>query len=492
MDEAPGGDPRGGVRWAEISTLLSERLADEVEVTLIDQNDAFTLGFSKLDILFHHQTRDDVRLPYRRLAKPGVAFRQETVLSIDPQRRQVATNEATYHTDFLVVALGADYDLAATPGFVEGGFEYYSVDGAERLRDELPLFRGGNVLLAVLSIPFKCPPAPYEGILLLHDYLVERGIRDAAQLHVVTPQPAPIPVSSQASKAVERTMAARGIEYTKHRRVYGIDPADKVAHFKDHDEPYDLFIGIPVHKVPDVLVKAGLTENGWVRWTLSPSPRPSLASTRSAIVPRRDPQGRCLRRVGRPGRRRRDRCSHPGRPGQALRRHRPVLCGDGRRRGGPGRCVLPGRGRAYSSTAGTEHGVRSREGRLRSDPSGQMVRCVAPSRHIKNSGDYLTMLRTLGIALAPRTATWTRPRRLLVPPARPRQIALGTSPRGKQGRLGHRTAQPKRRCVQGELESVMIVVLGGVVVDLSFTVMCRKVAATVTNDEARLVSGRWA
>jgi sulfide:quinone oxidoreductase len=254
-----------GFGGLELSTLLSERLADEVEVTLIDQNDAFTLGFSKLDIVFHFQTRDDVRLPYWRLVKRGVVFRQETVLSIDPQRRRAITNEATYDADFLVVALGADYALSATPGFAEGGFEYYSLDGAERLRDELPSFRGGNVLLAVLSIPFKCPPAPYEGILLLHDYLVQRGIRDATRLHVVTPQPAPIPVSAEASEAVERTMAARGIEYTKRRRVYGINPAEKVAHFKDHDESYDLFIGIPVHKVPDVLVEAGLTENGWVK-----------------------------------------------------------------------------------------------------------------------------------------------------------------------------------------------------------------------------------
>ncbi|MGH3340801.1 MAG: FAD-dependent oxidoreductase, partial [Propionibacteriaceae bacterium] len=118
-----------GFGGLELSTLLSERLADEVEVTLIDQDDAFTLGFSKLDILFGHQTRDDVRLPYRRLAKRGVVFRQETVVSIDPQRRRLATDEATYEADFLVVALGADYDLAATPGFEEGGFEYYSVDG---------------------------------------------------------------------------------------------------------------------------------------------------------------------------------------------------------------------------------------------------------------------------------------------------------------------------------------------------------------------------
>src|SRR5215207_3460742 len=226
----------------ELSTLLSEQLADELEVTLIDQHDAFILGFSKLDVLFRHQTRDEVRLPYRRLARRGVVFRQETVRSIDPQRRR----------------LGADYDLTATPGFVEGGFEYYSVAGAERLRDELPRFHGGKVLLAVLSIPFKCPPAPYEGILLLHDYLVGRGIRDATQMHVVTPQPAPIPVSPEASQALERTMAARGIDYTTRRRVYGIDHAGKVAHFKDHDEPFDLFIGIPVHRVSDVVVKAGL------------------------------------------------------------------------------------------------------------------------------------------------------------------------------------------------------------------------------------------
>jgi sulfide:quinone oxidoreductase len=109
------------------------------------------------------------------------------------------------------------------------------------------------------------PPAPYEAILLLHDYLVQRGIRDSTQLRVVTPQPAPIPVSPEASRAVELAMAARGIAYVRSRRVYGIDPANKVAHFKDHDEPYDLFVGIPVHKVPDVLVAAGLTENGWVK-----------------------------------------------------------------------------------------------------------------------------------------------------------------------------------------------------------------------------------
>ncbi len=253
-----------GFGGLELSSLLSENLADEVEVTLIDQSDSFVFGFSKLEVLFGRQTGGEVRLPYRRIVKPGVEFRQERVVSIDPEKRHVVTDASEYDPDVLGVALGADYDFSATPGFVEGGFEFYTVDGAERLRDELTIFGGGRILLAVLSIPFKCPPAPYEAILLLHDQLVERGIRDATEMTVISPQHAPIPVSPEASAAVERTMADRGIDYIKRHRVRGIDPSAQVAQLKDHDESYDLFIGIPAHKAPDVLLDSGLAPEGWV------------------------------------------------------------------------------------------------------------------------------------------------------------------------------------------------------------------------------------
>jgi sulfide:quinone oxidoreductase len=253
-----------GFGGLELSSLLSENLADEVEVTLVDQTDAFVFGFSKLDVLFGHRTGGEVHLPYRHIAKPGVEFRQESVLTIDPATRHVVTDGSEYDPDILVVALGADYDAGATPGFVEGGFEFYTLDGAERLRDELTGFGGGRILLGVLSIPFKCPPAPYEAILLLHDQLIERGVRDDTEMTVITPQPAPIPVSPEASAAVERTMADRGIDYVTRHRVRGIDPSAKVAHLKDHDESYDLFIGIPTHKAPDVILESGLAPEGWV------------------------------------------------------------------------------------------------------------------------------------------------------------------------------------------------------------------------------------
>jgi sulfide:quinone oxidoreductase len=142
-----------GFGGLELVTRLSESVPDEVHVTLIDKNDSFMFGFSKLDIMFGRSDASDVWHPYRDIAKPGVEFRQETVTSIDPVRRRVATDAATYDADILVVALGADYDTMATPGLVEDGYEFYSAAGAERACDALAGFSGGAVVVAVLQVP---------------------------------------------------------------------------------------------------------------------------------------------------------------------------------------------------------------------------------------------------------------------------------------------------------------------------------------------------
>jgi sulfide:quinone oxidoreductase len=254
-----------GFGGLELASRLSDLLADEVRVTLIDQNDSFTFGFSKLDILFGKADAADLRLHYRDLAKPGVEFRQERVTAIDPAARRVTTDRGSYHADVLVVALGAEYDLAATPGFAEGGLEYYSIAGAERMRDALPEFRGGTILIGVLGQPYKCPPAPFEGAFLLHDQLVERGIRDQTEIRVVAPMAAPVPVTPEVSQRFLDELAERGIEYLAKNRVVELDPANKEAVLESGERmSYDLFVGIPVHRVPAVVEESGLTENGWV------------------------------------------------------------------------------------------------------------------------------------------------------------------------------------------------------------------------------------
>src|SRR5207244_3533333 len=104
-----------GFAGLELASRLSDSLAGEVRVTLIDRNDSFTFGFSKLDILFGRSDTAAVQIPYRELAKPGVEFRRERIAAIDPANRPVTPHAPSPDADILVVALGADYDIAATP-----------------------------------------------------------------------------------------------------------------------------------------------------------------------------------------------------------------------------------------------------------------------------------------------------------------------------------------------------------------------------------------
>ena len=254
-----------GFGGLELASRLSDGLADEVRVTLIDQNDAFTFGFAKLGILFEGKDAAAVRIPYRELAKPGVEFRQEQITAIDPATRHVTTAQGSYDADILVVALGADYDLDATPGFAEGGQEYYSIAGAERMRDALPAFAGGTILFGVLGQPFKCPPAPFEGAFLLHDQLVRRGVRDETEIRVIAPMAAPVPVTPEVSQQFLAELAARGIEYVGQTRVVELDPSAKEAVLESRERlGYDLFVGVPIHRAPAVVRESGLAENGWV------------------------------------------------------------------------------------------------------------------------------------------------------------------------------------------------------------------------------------
>lgn len=247
-----------GFAGLELATRLSETLPDAVRVTLIDRNDVWNFGFDKLEVMLGRATAESVRLPYGAIDKPGVEFRQETVTAIDPAAKRVTTDAGTYDADFLVIAMGADYDFAATPGFAEGGHEYYTLAGAERLRDALAAFEGGRILLAVLAQPFKCPPAPFEGAFLFHEHFTRRGIRDQVELSIAFPMQRPVPVTGEVSAMFREGLAARGIAELPQTKVVSIDPATNTAHTESGETiGYDLFVGIPVHRAPAPL-------GGWV------------------------------------------------------------------------------------------------------------------------------------------------------------------------------------------------------------------------------------
>jgi len=254
-----------GFGGLELSSILSETIGDNLDLTLIDQNDSFYFGFSKLDVMFGRKASDTVKISYSSIVKPGVQFRKETITAIDPVKKIVTTQSRTYEADVLVVALGANYDMDATPGLTTCGNEYYSFEGAEKLRALIPAFTKGHAIVGVCGAPFKCPPAPSEAALMLHDYLTGAGVRDACTISLIIPFGTPIPPSPDSSKALIKAFEERNIQFIPQRKVASLDEARKVAILDDGTEmPFDLFLGIPKHVAPGVVLQSGMAENGWI------------------------------------------------------------------------------------------------------------------------------------------------------------------------------------------------------------------------------------
>ena len=215
------------------------------------------------------------------------------------------TDAGTFEADVLVVALGADSIRRPRRGWWKAATSSTRWPAPSRCAT---CCRGSSAAPAIIGVSgksFKCPPAPSETALLLHDYLTARGRREATEISLVMPFGTPIPPSPDTSKAILAAFAERGIRFVKDNLVKALDPARKVAVLSDGTEmPYELFLGMPVHRVPQVVVESGLAA------------RPRLGAGEQEDA--RDEISRRLRR----GRRERRRHAEGGRVRRGLRARR--------------------------------------------------------------------------------------------------------------------------------------------------------------------------
>lgn len=244
--------------------MLSDGLGPDAGVTVIDKADSFMFGYSKLELLFGRASREALSMPYSAIDKPGVRFVQDTITAIDPQSRRVSTERDEYEADQLVVALGADMAYEATPGLTEAD-SFYSVRGAEQLAGTISSFSGGHAVIGVCGVPYKCTPAPSECALLLHDELVRRAVRERCEISFILPRPSPVPPSPDAADAVLEAFAQRGIRFVADRRIASLDREASIVCLDDGSElAYDLFLGVPKHRAPDVVLASGMAIDDYI------------------------------------------------------------------------------------------------------------------------------------------------------------------------------------------------------------------------------------
>jgi sulfide:quinone oxidoreductase len=203
----------------------------------------------------------------RRLERKGIEFIAAEISGIDLSKRTVHLSGQELAYDYLLLAMGAQYTAGDIPGLAIA-YTYYTLEGAEALREELAAFRAGRIAIVVPGVPYKCPAAPYEGALLMDHHFRRAGLRPEVEIRLFTPEPAPLPVVGPAiGQEVVEILDRREVRFSPNSRLKSVDPAAKKLAFEDGSEaPYDLLIGVPLHEVPTVVREAGLAEpGGWVK-----------------------------------------------------------------------------------------------------------------------------------------------------------------------------------------------------------------------------------
>jgi sulfide:quinone oxidoreductase len=189
------------------------------------------------------------------------------VLAIDAALREVKASGGILAGEHLVIALGAELDLAAVPGLEASAHTFYTLEGASRLHESLAAFGGGRIVLLIPKAPFQCPPAPYEAALMLHAWLEHRGLRDKTSIDVWTVEKAPMATAGpEMGKLVVGELNARRIGFHPLEKTVSVDAAKTTVHFEGGGQAaFDLLIAIPPHRVPRVIADSGLADpGGWI------------------------------------------------------------------------------------------------------------------------------------------------------------------------------------------------------------------------------------
>ena len=264
----------GGVGGTLAANLLARHLGHDAHVTVIDPTGMHVYQPGFLYAALGKANGRWLARDERTLLRKDVDLVVEAATLVEPAQGLVRlAHGGSLAWDYLVLATGARLVGETVPGLIEGAHEFYSLEGALRLREALRRFGGGRVLVGVAGIPYKCPPAPVEFTLMLDQYLRQGGVRDRSQVTLLSPLNRAFTIES-ASKLVQPIMERRGIGLETFFNVESVDPsAHTVSSLEGDKANYDLLVLVPPHAGQEVIAASGLGDaGGWV-----PTDRATLA-----------------------------------------------------------------------------------------------------------------------------------------------------------------------------------------------------------------------
>ena len=261
----------GGLTTANLLQKNLSLSSVEHQISIADSKDYFIMGLVNLWILSGIRTLEDSKIALSRLENKGISYLNGEVTAIDPVSRTVTIKGSStlrLEYDYLVIALGSEFALEHVKGFLEnGGSNLYDAEQVPKLREKILSLKKGRIAICITSVPYKCPPAPYEASLLINDILVKNGTRDSIDIEIYTPTPIALPVAgAKVSEDVINLLNDNHINFHPLHKIKIVLDSEKIEFENGNMVNYDLLIAIPPHRVPEVIRSSGLIKQGqnWI------------------------------------------------------------------------------------------------------------------------------------------------------------------------------------------------------------------------------------
>lgn len=239
--------------------------SSKVRITVIDKKDWFMVGFAKLWIMNGTRTFENSIGSLNQLQKKEIEFLKDEVVKIDLENNRVKTTSKDLSYDYLIIALGATLAPEKIPGLLENGLNLYDHNQLSQIHEKLTTIKSGNIAIAIMGMPYKCPPAPFEAALLIDSMLRNLGVRDSVKINFYSPAPITLPAAGpEVSQQILELINSEKIVFHDSCKTLSVEKNKLI--FENGQANFDFLISIPPHIAPKVIYESGLAkEDGFIQ-----------------------------------------------------------------------------------------------------------------------------------------------------------------------------------------------------------------------------------
>lgn len=254
----------GGIVTAhEIAKQLPKREMENWRILIFEKEERSVFAPSLLWLMVGMRKPSQISRPVENIARRNIEVIRGTIEKVDPDSKTIQVNGQEYQGDYIVISLGAEQ--STEHNLWEFGSDFYTLEGAAEFYKKLEGFKGGKIVVLIPSLPFKCPAAPYEAAMLIHNFINKKDLSEKTEVSVYTPEPGPMPVAGkEISNQVKLTVESKGIKYFPEHQLIEVNSSTLIFQ-NGKTAQYDLLAYTPRHQCPSVIKATSLTGNsGWV------------------------------------------------------------------------------------------------------------------------------------------------------------------------------------------------------------------------------------